>query len=122
MLHLGDRNVEASLQPSFQTIEKPALFLKAPTASEMKLKAADPDDHDLATPLPGAGRAGPKYLEAGCSETGSNLLEIVRLEHIADLDIVEVLQRNATLEALLHFAHIFLEPTQGANLAVVDDA
>src|SRR5206468_7935752 len=42
------------------------------------------------------------------------------LDDVADLDVVEPFEADATLEASLHFADIVLEPSQRPNLPFVD--
>src|SRR5256885_1962930 len=49
-----------------------------------------------------------------------NLLGAIRLDDIADLEVVEVLDSNTALVALLHFAHVVLEAAKRSDCAVVD--
>src|SRR6185295_9934221 len=46
--------------------------------------------------------------------------DLVDLELVALFDVVEVLERQAALEAALHFAHVVLEALQRVELTVVD--
>ena len=55
------------------------------------------------------------------SELSLDLAGLVDLEHVALADVLEVLQHDAALEALLDLAHVVLEAAQRADPAVVDD-
>src|SRR5688500_1359185 len=52
---------------------------------------------------------------------GRNALHREDLDRIADLDVVEVGQPDAALEARLHLAHVVLEAAQRCQLAFPDD-
>src|ERR1051325_9418257 len=53
-------------------------------------------------------------------QCASDLLLPVALEHVSDLEVVEVLDSNAALEAFAHFFDIVLEAAQRADVAVVN--
>src|ERR1700728_3945499 len=50
-----------------------------------------------------------------------DLLDIERLDHVADFDIFVILERHAAFETFTHFAHFFLEAAQSLQRALVDD-
>src|SRR5690242_2951508 len=50
-------------------------------------------------------------------EGGGDLFDLVGLDHVPDLHVVEVLDADAALVALLHLAHVVLEAAQRAQLA-----
>src|SRR4029079_9371191 len=50
-----------------------------------------------------------------------DLLEVVRLDDVARLEVLVVLEPDAALEARLHLAHVVLEPPQRRDRAVPDD-
>ena len=54
-------------------------------------------------------------------ELALDLAGLVDLEHVALADVLEVLEHDAALEALLDLAHVVLEAPQRADPAVVDD-
>src|SRR3954468_13218157 len=93
--------------------------------SSAKLCISFTDGRAPPTPPPrprALGRAGPLpasgerlLLRAG------DLADRERLEHVALLDVVVVLDRQAALESLLHLADVLLEPLQGLDDALVDD-
>src|SRR5688500_10634537 len=53
-------------------------------------------------------------------EGARDLLGTVALDHVADLEVVEVLDADAALEALLDLLHVVLEAAERAEVAVVD--
>src|SRR6185312_3827860 len=68
----------------------------------------------------GAGGGEPRLPRPFPSERARGLDDLVHLELVALLHIVEVLDRQAALEARLHLAHVVLEALQRIELAVVD--
>src|SRR3954453_9212672 len=76
---------------------------------EMKLEGAHSDNH----------RADP-LLRVARLERPRHFFRAIVLEHIADLEVVEVLDADTTLESFAHFAHIFLEAAQRRDGAVVN--
>src|ERR671911_1989530 len=50
-----------------------------------------------------------------------DLSDLVRLDDVAFLDVVEVLDPDAALEALGHLAHVILEALERPDTAVIDD-
>src|SRR5216683_385688 len=52
---------------------------------------------------------------------GGNLLDYIGFDLVADLDIVKVLQANATLETFTHFRNVVLETTQRSNVTFPTD-
>src|SRR6266571_5036623 len=54
-------------------------------------------------------------------ELALDLPRLVCLDHVAFLDVLEVLDRDAAFEALLDLARIVLEALERSDLAVVDD-
>src|SRR5437899_7878570 len=49
-----------------------------------------------------------------------DFLDVEAFDHVADLDVVVILERHATLEAVLHLADLVLEATQRLQRAFVD--
>src|SRR5688572_24973055 len=54
------------------------------------------------------------------SQRAGNLLLPVAFEHVANLDVVEILHANSALEALADFLDVILEATQRSDRPVVD--
>src|SRR5688572_20985188 len=54
------------------------------------------------------------------SQRPGDLLGAVALDHVADFDVVEVLDADAALVAFLHFLHVVLEAAERADRPVVD--
>src|SRR5438034_8180695 len=52
---------------------------------------------------------------------GVQLLDLERLDDVADLDVLEALDADTAFETLPHFGHVVLEVPQRADLAFVDD-
>src|SRR5258707_13363393 len=67
---------------------------------------------------PMAGTLG--YANKLCDGFGSHALGDERLDHVAGLDVVIVGERDAALEARLHFAGVILEALERIDLAGVD--
>src|SRR5215831_18064353 len=57
-----------------------------------------------AVPLRGAGRP--------LGERAGDALDLERLDHVADLDVVHAVERDAALEAALDLLHVVLEAAQ----------
>src|SRR5690349_3497473 len=51
-----------------------------------------------------------------------DLTGLVDLEHVAFLEVVEALEQDAALEALLDLAHVVLEPAELRDARLVDDS
>src|SRR5688500_3018381 len=64
-------------------------------------------------------RAPPSGLVRGLQRTG-DFLRAVRLDDVADLEIVEVLDADTALETLTHLRHVVLEAAERRDDAVVD--
>src|SRR5712691_8589391 len=59
---------------------------------------------------------------SGRLEVGAlDLTRLVRLEHVALFDVVEALEQDAALEALLDLAHVVLDAPQRRDRRLVDD-
>ena len=56
----------------------------------------------------------------GLLERPRDFFLAVALDHVADLDVVEVLDADAALVAFLHFLHVVLEAAQRRDGARVD--
>src|SRR5262245_19581398 len=54
-------------------------------------------------------------------EASGDLLDLVRLDHVPDLQVLIVLEARAALVARRHLAHVLLEAAEAADLAVVHD-
>src|SRR5579862_7953969 len=54
-----------------------------------------------------------------CDDLHALVLE--HLDHVADLDVVELFEADAALESRFHFADVVLEPAQRSDLAFVND-
>src|ERR1700682_3491361 len=52
---------------------------------------------------------------------GGNLLDYIRFDLVADLNIVKVFQANATLEPFTHFRNVVFETTQRSDVAFPTD-
>ena len=55
------------------------------------------------------------------AEPARDLLHLVGLDHVADLEVLEVVEADAALVARLHLARVVLEAAQAGDLARVDD-
>src|SRR6266850_240985 len=102
---LGDRHVEPVVQPVLEALQHDALVLEGLARRQVQLPDDQPDDH---------GRRG----GSGAEEPG-DLLDAIGLDEVADLDVVEILDADAALEALAHFAYVFFEPLERRERAVV---
>ena len=80
-----------------------------PALGEVQL---DREDADVAG-AHGATPAGRRRGRRGVVEVGAlDLARLVDLEHVAFLEVVEALEQDAALEALLDLAHVVLEALQ----------
>src|SRR5512140_3232101 len=52
---------------------------------------------------------------------GDHLLLAEELEDVPFLQLVEALERDAAVEAVLHFGHVFLEPLEVLQAALEED-
>src|SRR5687767_4029611 len=53
----------------------------------------------------------------GAGQCASHRLNTEALDQVADLDVIEVVNADTTLEALTNFAHVILEAFQAADFA-----
>src|SRR6516225_9164611 len=60
--------------------------------------------------------------ERGLGHHSRDLLDLERLDHVADLHVLVAVEADAALEALLDLGDVVLEAPQRADLAFVDDA
>ena len=63
-----------------------------------------------------------RSLAASGAHHSGDLLDLVRLDDVADLDVLVPVEADAALEALLDLGDVVLEAAQRADLALVDDA
>src|SRR2546427_9654318 len=61
----------------------------------------------------------PTTTASAAHQRARDLLDLVRLDDVADLDVVEVLDPDAALEALAHLADVVLEALERGERAVV---
>src|SRR5438876_873049 len=102
------RDVEAVVEPVLEALQDVTLLLQRAAPLEMQLPGHHPDHHG-SRPL----AAIPPVERAG------DLLDAIRFDQVADLDVVEVLDADAALEALPHLAHVVLEALEGGDRALV---
>ena len=102
MVDLGDGGAEALAQVRLDAVELGALRLQRPGLGEVQLDLQDGDEAS-APPL---------------GERALDLLGLVDLEHVAFLDVLEVLEHDAALEAGRDLAHVVVEAAQRRDLAV----
>src|SRR5438552_14744237 len=69
----------------------------------------------------GSGRRRGLALARGRREAPGHLLDLVRLDDVAHLDVLEALEREAALVAAGHLARVFLEPLEAPDPPVVHD-
>src|SRR6184192_766497 len=105
---LGRRDVEPVMQPVLEALEHVALVLERAAPLEVQLPGDEPHDHGS----PASGRA-------SHVQRARDFLDLVRLDQVADLDVVEALDPDAALEALPDLAHVVLEALEGADAAFV---
>src|SRR5256714_10117653 len=114
---LRGRDVEAVVEPVLEALQDVTLLLQRAAPLEVQLPGHPPHHHG-SRPL----AAIPPVERAG------DLLDAIRFDQVADLDVVEVLDADAALEALPHLAHVVLEALEGGDRplvhldAVADDA
>src|SRR5581483_3329821 len=85
-----------------------------PNRSDRALGTGAPTGH-VTNRKPGTGNV--RVVE---SQRPRYLHHLVHLQLIALVDVVEVLDRQAALEACLHFANVVLEALERIELAIVD--
>src|SRR5438094_4284441 len=108
---LGDRDIELVMQTVLEALQHRPLVLERMSGREVQLERAHADDHGCRS------TAG---LTGGRLEGARHLLRTVALDHVADLDVIEVLDADSALEALAYFAHVFLESPKRRYRAVID--
>jgi hypothetical protein len=62
----------------------------------------------------------PLETEEGALKLLGNLFELVALNDVTDLIVVKITKANAAFEADFDFLDILLEPSEGADSAIVD--
>src|SRR2546430_10034473 len=92
----------------YTTLFRSTLLLQRAAPLEVQLPGHHPHHHG-SRPL----AAIPPVERAG------DLLDAIRFDQVADLDVVEVLDADAALEALPHLAHVVLEALEGGDRALV---
>src|SRR5438445_4469617 len=102
------RDVEAVVEPVLEALQDVTLLLQRAAPLEVQLPGHHPHHHG-SRPL----AAIPPVERAG------DLLDAIRFDQVADLDVVEVLDADAALEALPHLAHVVLEALEGRDGALV---
>src|SRR3989454_474905 len=102
------RDVEAVVEPVLEALQDVTLLLQRAAPLEVQLPGHHPHHHG-SRPL----AAIPPVERAG------DLLDAIRFDQVADLDVVEVLDADAALEALPHLAHVVLEALEGGDRALV---
>ena len=105
MVDLRDRHVEASAQATLEPINHHPFLFQAAATRQVELEGTSADDHGCFRPL----ATQPAEKRRPTLQARRDLLDLECLDHIADLDVVEVLQSDAALVALGDLANIILE-------------
>src|SRR5690606_25691298 len=113
---LRDRDEELVVHAVLDALQHGPLFFQGATPVQVQLPDRQPNDHSRRALLTDPG------------ERSGDLFDPVALDHVANLDVVEVGNVQAALEALADLADIVLEALETAELplvhldAVADDA
>src|SRR5436190_3331816 len=116
---LRDAHLVARGDPILHLREHAPLVLERARARNAELETQDPDPDRLV----GRSEEATSFHDArrgGSLRDRGDFLDEVRLDLIADLDVVEVLESDAALVALLDLTGVVLEPTQRRQLAGPD--
>src|SRR5205085_8512833 len=96
-----------------------ALALERMRLRQSELEPQHPDDHDRARAA--LRRALRLRALGGDVQPARHLLDLVRLDDVADLDVGVVLEARAALVPGRHLARVVLEALERADFAVVHD-
>jgi hypothetical protein len=98
------RDVELIPQAILQAQQDLAFVLEGVAVRDKQLNCAKPDDHSRGHEAGDDERTGSKF--------GRHLVEYIRFNDVAGLEVVEVLDSDTALVSLLDLPHVVFEPSQ----------
>ena len=102
---LISRDIEAAAQFVAQATHHRPFLLERLCVRNVDFEKRDCNDHD-------ADRGPRTAARESLRQYGVELLDLERLDDVADLDVLKALDADATLESLTNFGHVVLEVPQ----------